>query len=450
MVNTFVPYDDVNKCAGELDWRRLGKQRVEAYQIWRCLKGYTRGWRGHPAVKAWEGHEGALAVYCNAMIREWVRRGYRNTMSFLPHGERTDFPWWWGWAPVHMSHRAALKRKLGVHYRYEVGEYMYWGYVWPTKVPLEMRGMENPSLDMLNLEKIEMCERGRVHGLQKVIQLKASGTTLPTNTEMASYGRQFELLMTSIGIDLINAYNNAEQPGDVAEFVRNFFNSETPGTPPHFPRPSSPLEAPAKGKGAKGKGAKGKGPAAPKKETTPPPDEKRCAANTAKGARCMKCVKDGEVFCSVHLKNPENPKPGPEAKGKAAKGKGKGKVVAEPEPEAVPSEQSEAEAAKAIAPPDEASTSRVAQIFQEASKADAAPRKLKPARAPKKAAQATPAPAEPEAAADNTIVPLTRAEAVRPSWFDQGEEAEDSSDPTWQLGEEDFDEDDEEGQNGDE
>ena len=39
MVNTFVPCDDVHKCARELDWRRLGKQRVEAYQIWRALKG---------------------------------------------------------------------------------------------------------------------------------------------------------------------------------------------------------------------------------------------------------------------------------------------------------------------------------------------------------------------------------------------------------------------------
>lgn len=438
MVNTFVPYDDVHKCARELDWRRLGKQRVEAYQIWRCLKGYTRGWRNHPAVKAWEGYECALAVYCNAMIHEWVLRGYRNTMSFLPHGERPDFPWWWGWMPVHMSHRAALNRKLGTHYRYEVGEYIYWGYVWPTKVPFEMRKEENPCLHMLNVEKIKMCERGLVHKLQKGIKLKARASTLLTKREMASYGRQFELLMTSIGIDLIHAYNNAEQPGDVEEFVRNFFNSEpTPGTPPpHFPRPASPRseENSSSVKATK----KGKGKGAPKKESTPPPDEKRCEAKTAKGARCMKCAKDGEVFCSVHLKNPANPKPGPEAKGKAAKGKGKGKakVVAEPEPEEEPFDREAAEVEK---------RARVKALLDEAStstKSDE-PVKLKrptPRGASKKKEVEEPPPP-----------PLARAEAVKPSWFDETEadaeaetdaEAEaEAGDPTWQLGEDDFDED---------
>jgi len=45
--------------------------------------------------------------------------------------------------------------------------------------------------------------------------------------------------------------------------------------------------------------------------------------------------------------------------------------------------------------------------------------------------------------------PLNRAEAVKPSWFDEteAEEAEEAEavDPTWQLGEDDFDEDEEGG-----
>jgi hypothetical protein len=214
---------------------------------------------------------------------------------------------------------------------------------------------------------------------------------------MGSYGRQFELLMTSIGIDLINAYNGAEQPGDVAEFVRNFFNSEGgPGTPPHFPRPSSPEAVPVK----KGKGA-------PKKEVSPPPDEKRCEAKTAKGARCMKCAKDGEVFCSVHLK-PAAPK--------------KAKKAAE-----VPSEPEEAES----------SNSRAAQILHEVNKRAEEPvtsKSLKPARPSKKKVADEPIPPPP---------PLARGAPVKPSWYDEGEgeaETQDPSDPTWQLGEEDFEE----------
>jgi hypothetical protein len=35
------------------------------------MEGVKGGWRNHPAAKAWEGHECALA-----MIREW------NTMEF--------------------------------------------------------------------------------------------------------------------------------------------------------------------------------------------------------------------------------------------------------------------------------------------------------------------------------------------------------------------------------
>jgi hypothetical protein len=57
------------------------------------MEGVKGGWRNHQAARAWEGHECALAVYCNAMIREWIKRGYRNKM---------EFPWWWGWMPVHM------------------------------------------------------------------------------------------------------------------------------------------------------------------------------------------------------------------------------------------------------------------------------------------------------------------------------------------------------------
>lgn len=144
MVVTFVPCITFEQCAKSLDYRRLGKQRVEAYQIWRTLKGLSKGWRNHPAVKAWEGHTCALAKYTNAMIREWVSRGYKNNMHLLPHCANPKMPWWWGWESIHASHQAVLNRKLPSHYSFEnVGEHKNWGYVWPSKVPLELRLCKN-------------------------------------------------------------------------------------------------------------------------------------------------------------------------------------------------------------------------------------------------------------------------------------------------------------------
>ena len=134
MVNTFVVTADLDACAKALDYRRLGKQRVEAYQIWRVLNGLTKGWKNHPAVNMWTGHTCFLAKYCNTMISEWKFRGYKNTMEFLPHCANPRPPWWWGWAPIHLSHQASLNRKKPDYYKFDVGSYMKYGYAWPSKV----------------------------------------------------------------------------------------------------------------------------------------------------------------------------------------------------------------------------------------------------------------------------------------------------------------------------
>ena len=132
---TFVVHADPRVCAQILDYRRLGKQRVEAYQIWRTLKGITKGWRNHPAVKMWEGHEDALAFYMNTMIIEWVHRGYNNTMKFLPFGGPMvpTFPWWFRWDHLHNSHKASLNRKDPSWYHFEVPDPDQ-QYVWPHKL----------------------------------------------------------------------------------------------------------------------------------------------------------------------------------------------------------------------------------------------------------------------------------------------------------------------------
>ena len=79
-MQTFLPYNDFKKTAACLDNRRLGKQRVEAYQILRIISGKrtSGGWLRHPAVLMWKGFSDALAAYQNSMITEWIDRGFNN------------------------------------------------------------------------------------------------------------------------------------------------------------------------------------------------------------------------------------------------------------------------------------------------------------------------------------------------------------------------------------
>jgi len=51
-VQTFLPYSDFENTVKCLDYRRLGKQRVEAMQILNCLQpGSTSSWKNHPRCK---------------------------------------------------------------------------------------------------------------------------------------------------------------------------------------------------------------------------------------------------------------------------------------------------------------------------------------------------------------------------------------------------------------
>lgn len=131
-MQTFLPYADFRESAACLDPRRLGKQRVEAYQILRTLKGITRGWRNHPAARMWEGHEAALGLYMNAMIDEWVLRGYQNNMA-KARVTRARMPPWLGDEPLHASHRANLLRKQPEWYaRFGWTDDPTLAYVWPA------------------------------------------------------------------------------------------------------------------------------------------------------------------------------------------------------------------------------------------------------------------------------------------------------------------------------
>jgi len=78
-MQTFITSFDMIENAKNLDYRRLGKQRVEALQILRTCLGLTDGWKYHPAMKSWKGYEPfLLKVYLKAIMEEWEARGYKN------------------------------------------------------------------------------------------------------------------------------------------------------------------------------------------------------------------------------------------------------------------------------------------------------------------------------------------------------------------------------------
>lgn len=121
-MQTFLPFSDFERSAASLDYKRLGKQRVETLQIINALMGKTKGWVNHPATRMWSGHEHLLAVYGKAMCIEWRRRGYKD--SLLPRFEEfcemfpasTGAPAWLGDERLHVSHQSNLVRKMPEFY----------------------------------------------------------------------------------------------------------------------------------------------------------------------------------------------------------------------------------------------------------------------------------------------------------------------------------------------
>ena len=116
-MQTFLPYESFEKSAQTLDWRRLGKQRVEGMQIINAITGKKRkdgkpykGWINHPCSVMWKDYVPALKHYSNVIIQEWITRGYNNNMEFYDTG-KIIMPDWIGNEKFHSSHRANLLRK---------------------------------------------------------------------------------------------------------------------------------------------------------------------------------------------------------------------------------------------------------------------------------------------------------------------------------------------------
>lgn len=118
-----------------LDRQRLGKQRLEAMMIIQIIERGSHGYRTHPAVMMWKKNVDALKLYYNAAIKEWVKRGYQNTMELYHIQEDVIMPTWFGDPEFHKSHQSNLVRKDAKHYRkYFPDVPSDLVYVWPERV----------------------------------------------------------------------------------------------------------------------------------------------------------------------------------------------------------------------------------------------------------------------------------------------------------------------------
>ncbi|MEU9101262.1 MSMEG_6728 family protein [Streptomyces sp. NPDC048361] len=150
-MQTFLPCPGFTDSAAVLDQRRLGKQRVEALQVFRGLTVPGYGWRRHPAVRMWSGYEEALVRYGLVMCAAWTAEGradtcagtlmedyrrWHDTGSVRDQEELArdgELPPWLGSPEFHRSHRSALVRKEPDFYRSlfpEVPDDL--PYVWPA------------------------------------------------------------------------------------------------------------------------------------------------------------------------------------------------------------------------------------------------------------------------------------------------------------------------------
>lgn len=149
-MQTFLPYRDFTASVEVLDRQRLGKQRVETYQILKALKqggGLHGGWAKHPASRMWEGYELALLEYQEATCKEWVEnRNYKDTCwlkswELFTSEEQADYlagnydyPEWLGSTEFHSAHQSNLVRKAPEFY-----EPVFPGmdgnlpYIWPGR-----------------------------------------------------------------------------------------------------------------------------------------------------------------------------------------------------------------------------------------------------------------------------------------------------------------------------
>ena len=149
---TFIVVGDFVLNATLLDSIRLSKQRIEAKQIVDVIIKGSGGWANHPIVKAWRPYLNALKYYANCIIKEHIRRGYKNSIELYKLPKIVIKPWWSHWDRLHQSHRAMLFRKNPFYYegKFDIQEeFLRYGYIWPHDIDYKNR---NDPLESITAE----------------------------------------------------------------------------------------------------------------------------------------------------------------------------------------------------------------------------------------------------------------------------------------------------------
>jgi predicted DNA-binding transcriptional regulator AlpA len=140
-MQTFMTHDNYMDTAKALDNKRLGKQRVEAYQILKALRGDyndTGAWVNHPATVMWRNHQYDLALYGLTISMEFYERGFdgynmvetfNDLMSQLARTNTEHYPWWVNDELLRYTHQSNLVRKDADYYDFNVPNNI--PYVWP-------------------------------------------------------------------------------------------------------------------------------------------------------------------------------------------------------------------------------------------------------------------------------------------------------------------------------
>ena len=114
-MQTFLPYADFELSAQLLDKQRCWKQVVEAHQLLNVLLGRNdkKGWTNHPATRMWYSYESALQAYYNTFFDFciYIHNVKPNKLSREKIVSPVVMPRWFGYPPLHLSHKCNLVRK---------------------------------------------------------------------------------------------------------------------------------------------------------------------------------------------------------------------------------------------------------------------------------------------------------------------------------------------------
>lgn len=171
-MQTFMPHGNYVDSAKVLDTKRLGKQRVEAYQIIKAIRGdynNTGAWTNHPATNMWRGHEYELALYGLTISIEFFERGHDgfNMVEIFSdlqqqYGKHNTekYPWWVNNELLNLTHQSNLMRKDSEYYKFNVPADI--PYVWPlaTEQIFCLGSLDNGvNIDMLNDEIVYLTSQ---------------------------------------------------------------------------------------------------------------------------------------------------------------------------------------------------------------------------------------------------------------------------------------------------